>query len=592
MDGDDGMITNISKTEGGSVEDKQEFTQIKFTYSENETTKSRVQDIFLENQITKERSKLVLTQECDGYKYLEEYNPLKSYINQSAYPNFRIGAGITVSDFVKKELVYDIARTNFNQVTAGNAMKYSSCVRDDGTMDFSQVKKFVETAKQGGVAIYGHTLCWHAQQNNTYLNGLIEDNVNAGGFVVKSDFEDGKSWGGWGNNSTRKVVDGEGSNKTKVMEVMNPSETNSWSAQVAYDFTEALTKDETYVLKMKIKGSVGGSIGAGFQNPDGYAGCGDFPAIAVKTEWSEVEVETKVTGEGAKRFLFNVGKYAGTLWMDDIEIYYGDPGSTPLTPEEKAQILTQALDDWIKGMMDACGGYVKLWDAVNEPMSDGNPFELKSAATESNAAQNFYWQDYLGKDFARVVVKLARKYGPSDLKLFINDYNLEAAYNDNKKCEGIIKMVEYWESDGVTKIDGIGTQMHVTCSMDPEEQQRNEDAIVRMFNLLSATGKLINITELDMGLKLAGSSENVKTTDMNEERHKAMAEFYKFIVSKYLEIIPPSQQYGITQWCTTDSPEDSYWCKGQPVGLWDLDYNKKHTYAGFADGLSGVQNEE
>ena len=67
-------------------------------------------------------------------------------------------------------------------------------------------------------------------------------------------------------------------------------------------------------------------------------------------------------------------------------------------------------------------------------------------------------------------------------------------------------------------------------------------------------------------------------------------EYYKFIVKKYFEIIPVAQQYGITQWCATDAPGapgDSNWRGGEPVGLWDSNYNRKHTYAGFADGLAG-----
>ena len=68
-----------------------------------------------------------------------------------------------------------------------------------------------------------------------------------------------------------------------------------------------------------------------------------------------------------------------------------------------------------------------------------------------------------------------------------------------------------------------------------------------------------------------------------------MAAYYKFIVSKYLEIIPAAQQYGITQWCTTDASGalGTGWRGGEPVGLWDVNNNRKHTYAGFAQGLNG-----
>ena len=79
----------------------------------------------------------------------------------------------------------------------------------------------------------------------------------------------------------------------------------------------------------------------------------------------------------------------------------------------------------------------------------------------------------------------------------------------------------------------------------------------------------------------------VNTTDMTEEQHKAMRAYYEFIVKKYLEIVPENQQWGICQWCATDAPASSGWRPGEPVGLWDSNYYRKHTYAGFADGLSG-----
>ena len=43
------------------------------------------------------------------------------------------------------------------------------------------------------------------------------------------------------------------------------------------------------------------------------------------------------------------------------------------------------------------------------------------------------------------------------------------------------------------------------------------------------------------------------------------------------------------QWCATDSPANSGWRAGLPVGLWDLDYYRKHTYAGFAAGLGAPE---
>ena len=74
---------------------------------------------------------------------------------------------------------------------------------------------------------------------------------------------------------------------------------------------------------------------------------------------------------------------------------------------------------------------------------------------------------------------------------------------------------------------------------------------------------------------------------MTDQQHRAMADYYDFIVRKYFEIVPPAQQYGITQWCMTDAPGaiGTGWRGGEPVGLWDQNYNRKYAYAGFANGL-------
>lgn len=302
-----------------------------------------------------------------------------------------------------------------------------------------------------------------------------------------------------------------------------------------------------------------------------------------------------------------------TLDVHSVKVCQVKKSNTkPLTPEEKKEILTPVLQNWIYGMMAATEGKVKAWDVVNESISgkdiDGDGYyDLQSATrgtvSPDDAKNKFYWQDYLGDlDYVRTAVAAARKGfadadgKPEELKLFINDYNLETAYDQNKKLESLKHWIEEWEKDGVTKIDGIGSQMHVSCCMDPVEQKKREDAYVNMLNLMVSTGRLVRISELDMGLEVPNVDKNskdpyiqVKTTDMTEEQHKAMRAYYEFIVKKYLEIVPKEQQWGICQWCATDSPANSGWRPGLPVGLWDLDYYRKHTYAGFAAGLGAPE---
>ena len=266
--------------------------------------------------------------------------------------------------------------------------------------------------------------------------------------------------------------------------------------------------------------------------------------------------------------------------------------SIPLTPEERKDTLTWAMEQWIAGMMEACDGKVKAWDVVNEAISGGDPDGEGVYALQHGTPDNttdFFWQDAdkLGDlDYVRTAVRLARQYGPEDIKLFINDYNLESDWDQNNKLKSLIAWIKRWEADGVTKIDGIGSQMHISCYANPTTQASKKAAIENMLKLMASSGKLCRISELDMGY-VDADGNSVKTVDMTEEMHHQMAELYTFVIEKYKEIIPVNQQWGICQWCATDAPADSGWRKGEPVGLWDSNYYRKHTYAGFADGLGG-----
>jgi endo-1,4-beta-xylanase len=270
----------------------------------------------------------------------------------------------------------------------------------------------------------------------------------------------------------------------------------------------------------------------------------------------------------------------GTVYVDNVTLRRVNPnGGAELTEAQKVDTIAKQLDTWIGIMVDTCKSYVKAWDVVNEPMSDWpDPTQLKTGIGATLADDEFYWQDYLGKDYAVRAFRVAREHCNTGDKLFINDYGLESA--DQKKCLGLIAYVNYIESQGQA-VDGIGTQMHVTLG------ETSMDGIRAMLANLAATGKLIKISELDMGIKPSGSSSNVLTSNITDAQLQEMADFYKEIVEAYFELVPVGQRYGITQWAITDSSTSSSWRPREPIGLWTEGYSRKHAYAGFADGLAG-----
>ena len=677
----------------------------------------------------------------EAYAYLNDYQTLKNYVDRAKYPNFKLGIGTTASDYLKKELVYSLVNSNFDETEPGNAMKMASCVNsDNGDMNFGTVTEYVNAATDAGLSVYGHTLAWHAQQPVKWLNSLMKDKeldidpnalietlvstmdystmpdgkfphypmgceppivngalhfvpdgnwsqffifpggqnqLTEGNYLcrlyMKSDKEAGgvqltiqNGWGGDAQNVTVAIPVEEGD---KVYELNFPGITAKPGA--GYDcILKPQTADATldvkkiefyklespavevekevnfYTYETKPDGKfphypmgceppiVNGALhfvpdgnwsqffvvpGGNNQLDEGdYVFYVDMAAnkeasgvqLTIQNGWSNAQSFTAaipieagrhtyalkfpgLTGSPSKNYdcILKPQNADATLDFYSLKVCKVEKlNSIPLTDEEKKDTLTWAMERWISGMMEACDGKVKAWDVVNEAISGGNPDAEGVYALQHGTPDNkddFFWQDYLGDlDYVRTAVALARLYGPEDIKLFINDYNLESDWDQNGKLKSLIAWIKRWEADGITKIDGIGTQMHISCYANPQTQESKKAAIVNMFKLMAASGKLVRVSELDMGYVDANGNP-VKTGDMTEEQHKQMAEHYKFVVKAYLENIPANQQWGICQWCATDAPGDSGWRKGEPVGLWDKDYYRKHTYAGFADGLAG-----
>lgn len=117
--------------------------------------------------------------------------------------------------------------------------------------------------------------------------------------------------GGWGNGFKSEIVD-------NACVISHGETANPWDAQV--NFENVYPKGATIKLSMEVKGSVDGSISAGLQNPNGYKGCGEFPAINLTTDYQKIEVSTLCSGEGAKRLLLSVGKYAGSVYIKNLKI--------------------------------------------------------------------------------------------------------------------------------------------------------------------------------------------------------------------------------------------------------------------------------
>ena len=390
--------------------------------------------------------------------------------------------------------------------------------------------------------------------------------------------------------------------------------TGDWSQFFCLPGGENPLTPGEYAVYVEIKSSKAGSVKLTVQNGWGGDAENFTGNVALKEGWTTSSFRMKLEQGGNYDMILKPETFDATLDLKSITIKkIVKMNSIPLTPEEKKDTLVWAMNKWCQGMIQATQGKVKAWDLINEAVSGGGNvhggiYALQSETNVSpdDAANNFYWQDYFSpEEYGPIVEKAARDAyasvegaNPSDLLLFVNDYNLESDWDQNHKVKSLVEWIKIWEAKGKelgwnTKIDGIGTQMHISYYENEQIQQSKKNAIENMFKIMAASGKLVRVSELDMGY--VDANGKTVTTEMLQKlpiaerlaKEKAMGDFYKWIIQKYFEIVPTAQQYGITQWCITDSPADSGWRKGEPVGLWTIDYQRKPAYAGFAEGIGG-----
>lgn len=544
------------------------------------------------------------------YEYLNDYAPLKENLDRGAHPGFKVSAALGVDEFNQQGPLFRLAAHNFDEIVAGNAMKMASCVNDQGVMDFSKVSSFVRAAEDAGLTVYGHTLAWHAQQPRKWLEKLIADkeldvdpDQKTFTELSRQTYQDGK-FPFYEMGCAPDIINGS----------IHFVPTGDWSQ--FFCVTGAPLTPGNYAVDVEIKSTKSGNIKMTVQNGWGGDAESRDGTVALKEGWTTARFKMTLEQGGNYDFILKPETFDATLDLKSVTIKkIVKTNSIPLTPQEKSDTLTWAMNKWISGMMQATGGKVKAWDLINEAVSGGGNvngfYALQTEATSEHNPQDFYWQDYFTPEmYGPIVEKAARDAyaavegtNPEDLKLFINDYNLESDWDDNKKVKSLVYWIGVWEKKGQelgwnTKIDGIGSQMHISYYENPQTLESKKKGIQNMLKIMAETGKLVRISELDMGY-VDKDGKDVTTAQLEklpiEERvakEKAMAEHYKWIIEQYFKIVPVSQQYGICQWCLTDSPTDSGWRPGQPVGLWNLNYQRKPAYGGFADGLASSAKGE
>lgn len=469
-----------------------------------------------------------------------------------------------------------------SSVTFDYEMKHGAIVKNDGSLDFTTADALFDLCSNAGLAVYGHTLVWHQNQNAGYLNGITGGGGGSSvpNLVQNPGFEtagSGKPFANWsvlnssnGTFSAASAANAHGG--ATALQADCVAGGNNYNTQIITDAI-TVTAGKTYTITYWIKAASVGSIQFELRNTDAsvkYVG-----GQAAGTSYSQISYSYAPTGN-TLQLAFDLGGNANTFYIDDVSIVDADAAAAG-APTAIAHRVDSVLHLWIAGMAGHYAGKVKAWDVVNEPMSDNGALRTDQNTTVPQTATDFFfWSKYLGRDYALKAFQYAKDADPNAL-LFINDYGLE---NGSVKIDSLIAYVKELQGKGA-KIDGIGTQMHINLNTP-------YTFIDAAFQKLAATSLKVRVSELDVRIN-PGDKTGFNALPPDPVLLAAQAAMYKYVVTSYKKNVPAAQQYGITVW-GVDDPQSWIITSQKKVDyplLFDGNFAKKPAYAGFVQGLKG-----
>lgn len=499
-------------------------------------------------------------------------------LSTGSFPN--LGFAVLYGTMSTNAAYAATVKQNANYVTFGNELKNGSIVQNDGTYNYTTADALYNICANNGLQVFGHTLCWYQQQNATYLNGLISSlnqQTGAPNLMQYGDFEagTGNNFTGWTNLVGGTAVgafsaatdDQDGGSRAMQVTVTTPG-ANAYDLQ-SIGTAFSVTPGKIYKVSLAVKSAAAGTVRLVMQNTA-------YQQYDLNTTpgWATYTWMVTIT-ESSPILRFNFPA-AGVYVIDNVSVTDPNSGTVILpTSAQTAAVVDTALRKYITTTVTHYKGKIKAWDVVNEPMSDGTG-ALRTPANftiqPANAASQFLWSQYLGRNFALKAFQYAKAADPNAM-LFINEYNLEY----NFKLDSLIAYVGQLRTQGA-QIDGIGTQMHINL-------QTTQASIDNAFIKLAKTGLKVRVSELDVAVNVSKSA----TFSPDATTLAAQAAMYKYVVQSYLKNVPVAQRFGITIWGLTDNES---WLNSPNAPefplIFDKNIVKKPAYTSFLQALEGL----
>ena len=281
-------------------------------------------------------------------------------------------------------------------------------------------------------------------------------------------------------------------------------------------------------------------------------------------------------------FDFAIGSSSGEwdAYIDNIRFTWNEKQEViEKTDEEKKEIFTEEMKKWIGGMVYAGvneTNSVKVWNIIGEPLD------------ETQDENTFNWSEYLGaEDYARTAIQTARdtvKDAGVELQLFVSQ-TVSQLDNMAQMADRLIELVDKWEADNASRIDGYNILLHAICSKNADTQKANRQAVTALLERLAATGKIVRISDLSMMMQDV-KGNFIEAGKLKTAEREEAADYMAFIMQEYRRIIPEAQQFGIALASMAESAGENLICP------WTSDYNRNGMYEGIVNGLKDASETE
>lgn len=475
---------------------------------------------------------------------LNQYNTLVSYVDASS---FRLGNTLTSSSFDAGSVDASLTLSNFNEVTISDLFVHSQQVSDEGNVNMLTASALASDISEKGINLFVNAVCASNNINTNYLESLIEPQIVEDDPLSGEDVMDFESVA-VGTTYPMKKSTGDAGKGTATVESFDGSNaihvkgTNQSFPAITFTFPDGRKLGDytdleidyyavnNTALTQKLFVSVAGK-NAEFKTPKDY-GCTlkswgrgkiSIPMEALSFSDDQKQQTQVEIIIGPK--LMNCEYYIDNVTM---KYSYVPTHEVQKTDQEKFDIISGELNKFITAAIEAAPN-AGSWMVADCPVT-ANPI----------------WKVTMGDNYFGYAAKMIRAQNAS-AKLFVSENLTDASVRS-----AFVAALK--EADKISKVDGIDVPVTVNASSFSASE------FTAMLKELDATGKLIRLT-----------IQSVSGADADAANVLAQ------VVTIYKQTVKAGQQYGINFGSVIESATNA--------GLWSTGYNRKVTYASFADAL-------